>query len=58
MATRTPLMIAFRAAVQQATQGKGERHGGESVPFYHQQWVTLANCHGLGVPHRSGQQEA
>lgn len=43
-----PLMLAFRDAVRQATQGKGERHGGDDVPFYDQQWVTLAKHHGLG----------
>ena len=43
-----PLELAFRLAVEQATKGKGERHGGDSVPFYDQQWTTLADCHGVG----------
>ena len=43
-----PLSLAFEAALQQATHGKGQRHGGDTVPFYRQQWVTLADCHGTG----------
>lgn len=43
-----PLHRAFDAAVKQATKGKGERHGGDSIPFYDQQWRTLAECHGVG----------
>lgn len=43
-----PLALAFAAAIEQATKGKGERHGGDSIPFYDQQWVTLARCHGVG----------
>ena len=43
-----PLELAFKLAVEQATKGKGERHGGDSVPFYDQQWTTLADCHGVG----------
>lgn len=43
-----PLEIPFSLAIFQATSGKGERHGGDSVPFYDQQWTTLADCHGLG----------
>lgn len=43
-----PLMIACLAAVEQAMSGKGQRHGGDAVPFYDQQWVTLGKCHGVG----------
>lgn len=43
-----PLEIAFTAAIHQAMYGKGERHGGDAVPFYDQQWTTLADCHGVG----------
>jgi hypothetical protein len=43
-----PLLFAYWDAVLQATKGKGERHGGESVPFYDQQWTTLADHHGVG----------
>lgn len=43
-----PLELIFNDAVNQATKGKGERHGGESIPFYDQQWVRLADTHGNG----------
>lgn len=43
-----PLAAAFAAALEQVTAGKGERHGGAAVPFYDQQWRTLAECHGVG----------
>lgn len=43
-----PLEIALSLAIEQATKGKGERHGGDSVPFYEQQWVMLAKHHGIG----------
>lgn len=43
-----PLYDVFLQAFQQATGGKGARHGGDRTPFYRQQWVTLANHHGVG----------
>jgi hypothetical protein len=43
-----PLEVAFNDAVYQAKYGKGERHGGDFVPFYDQQWTTLADHHGVG----------
>lgn len=43
-----PLELIFGDAVTQATKGKGERHGGEAIPFYDQQWVRLADTHGNG----------
>lgn len=43
-----PLELIFRAAIEQVTRGKGERHGGEATPFYDQQWVFQAKVHGNG----------
>jgi hypothetical protein len=43
-----PLELIFKDAVAQATGGKGERHGGDAVPFYKQQWVFQAKVHGSG----------
>lgn len=36
------------AAVEQATKGKGQRHGGDRTPFLEQPWVRLYKTHGLG----------
>lgn len=43
-----PLRKVFDLAIHQLTKGKGERHGGEKVPFLNQQWVTLADDFGTG----------
>ncbi len=43
-----PLQIAFDLAIEQATKGKGVRHGGDSIPFYDQRWKRLADLHGEG----------
>lgn len=43
-----PLSIAFAAALNQASSGKGTRHGGASVDFYMQRWRYLADVHGEG----------
>ena len=38
----------LQAAVEQATKGKGQRHGGDRTPFLEQHWVRLYKTHGLG----------
>ena len=38
----------LQAAVEQATKGKGQRHGGDRTPFLEQPWVCLYKTHGLG----------
>lgn len=38
----------LQAAVEQATKGKGQRHGGGATPFLEQPWVKLYRTHGLG----------
>lgn len=43
-----PLELIFSDVVDQVTKGKGVRHGGAAVPFYEQQWVSLAKTHGNG----------
>lgn len=43
-----PLELVFRDVLRQVTVGKGDRHGGARVPFYKQQWVSLAEVHGHG----------
>jgi hypothetical protein len=47
-ATQHPLHQVFDLALEQATQGKGERHGGDSIPFMDQPWVHYAKMHGRG----------
>jgi hypothetical protein len=42
------LQQVFDMAIKQATEGKGERHGGDSVPFKDQPWVHYAKMHGRG----------
>jgi hypothetical protein len=43
-----PLELIFEQAVKQASEGKGsERHGSKN-DFLKQQWVTLAETHGVG----------
>lgn len=43
-----PLFDVFMSAIHQAMHGKGERHGGATLPFKQQQWVALADAHGNG----------
>lgn len=43
-----PLFTPFSAAILQATDGKGERHGGDATPFFEQPWLRLADAHGIG----------
>lgn len=43
-----PLQQVFDLALEQATRGKGERHGGNSIPFSDQPWVHYAKMHGRG----------
>lgn len=43
-----PLFEVFMQAIDQAMTGKGERHGGDTIPFCEQQWVHLAKTHGRG----------
>jgi hypothetical protein len=43
-----PLFDVFRAAIEQAMYGKGERHGGAVTPFLEQPWLKLAESHGSG----------
>lgn len=43
-----PLQQVFDQAIQQATKGKGERHGGEATPFMEQPWVHYGKMHGRG----------
>lgn len=46
--TAHPLTEVFRDTLHQVTDGKGERHGGARVPFFDQQWASLAQVHGDG----------
>lgn len=43
-----PLYQIFMAAIEQAMNGKGERHGGNVTPFMDQPWVHYAKMHGRG----------
>lgn len=43
-----PLYPIFRAAIEQAMFGKGERHGGARTPFLDQPWVHYLKMHGRG----------
>ena len=43
-----PLFQPLSAAVLQATDGKGERHGGDATPFFDQPWAHIAGAHGVG----------
>ena len=43
-----PLYPVFMSAITQAMYGKGERHGGATIPFFRQQWLSQANLHGTG----------
>lgn len=43
-----PLERVFANVIEQVTVGKGERHGGRTIPFMDQLWVRTATDHGLG----------
>lgn len=43
-----PLEEIFAAALDQATRGKGVRHGGDTISFLKQPWVHYARMHGRG----------
>lgn len=43
-----PLFDVFMAAIDQAMNGKGERHGGARTPFLEQPWLHYAKMHGRG----------
>lgn len=43
-----PLYDPLTRAIEQAMFGKGERHGGASVPFFEQPWFATAKQHGVG----------
>lgn len=43
-----PLYPVFMAAIEQAMYGKGERHGGNTIPFLDQPWVHYVKMHGRG----------
>ena len=41
-----PLRAIYGAALEQLTHGKGERHGGDAVPFLEQRWLALSDAFG------------
>lgn len=43
-----PLFPIFLQALEQVMYGKGERHGGKTIPFMRQPWLHYANMHGSG----------
>lgn len=43
-----PLEQVFQLAIKQVTEGKGERHGGNAIPFMEQPWSHYAKMHGRG----------
>lgn len=43
-----PLYNVFMMALDQVMFGKGERHGGDTVPFLDQPWVHYSKLHGRG----------
>ena len=43
-----PLYPILMAAIEQAMFGKGERHGGNTIPFLEQPWAHYALMHGRG----------
>lgn len=47
-AVHHPLYPVFMAAIEQATKGKGVRHGGDSIPFADQPLFHYAKMHGRG----------
>lgn len=46
--TEHPLFPVFCAAIEQAMNGKGKRHGGASIPFLDQPLFHYAKMHGRG----------
>lgn len=47
-AQQHPLYPVLMAAIDQAMNGKGERHGGAVTPFMLQPWFHYAKMHGRG----------
>lgn len=43
-----PLFPVLMRAIEQATKGKGTRHGGDKTPFMEQPWKHYAELHGRG----------
>ena len=43
-----PLESVFTAAIEQAVNGKGTRHGGGLTPFMEQPWTHYYDMHGRG----------
>ena len=43
-----PLFPVLMRAIEQATKGKGTRHGGDKTPFMEQPWHHYAELHGRG----------
>lgn len=43
-----PLYPVLMKVIEQATKGKGKRHGGDSIPFMDQPWKHYADMHGRG----------
>lgn len=43
-----PLFPIFMDAIDQAMNGKGERHGGAATPFMEQPWTRYSELHGRG----------
>jgi len=43
-----PLYPVLMAAIDQAMNGKGDRHGGAVTPFMDQPWAHYAKMHGRG----------
>jgi hypothetical protein len=46
--TSHPLYPVFMAAINQAMYGKGQRHGGNTIPFMEQPWHHYGKLHGRG----------
>ena len=45
-ANEHPLAPIFAAAIEQAVNGKGKRHGGGTTPFLEQPWTHYSKMHG------------
>ena len=43
-----PLEAVLHDVLHQVRKGKGERHGGDTIPFWEQTWAIVANDHGPG----------
>ena len=48
MNDKHPLESVFTAAIEQAVNGKGTRHGGGLTPFLEQPWAHYYELHGRG----------